>query len=110
MTWRAIAPSQGMSPAMATSFSPMAPGITPTTTKGIWSPRPIDPAGNTGPSVTTRTNQMTSAAQYTSAGGTFLSQATSSYDVFGRRLEEDVWTQSSGTTTVSRFAYDGDQV
>ena len=40
-------------------------------------------------------------------GGTVLSLATYVYDVFGNRIEEDVWTQSSGTTTVSRFAYDG---
>ena len=33
-----------------------------------------------------------------------LSLATYVYDVFGNRIEEDVWTPSSGTT-VSRFAY-----
>jgi len=32
------------------------------------------------------------------------------YDAFGNRLEKDVWTQASGTTTVSRFAYDGQNV
>jgi hypothetical protein len=40
-------------------------------------------------------------------GGTLLTQATYVYDVGGNRLEKDVWTQASGTTTVSRFAYDG---
>src|SRR5262249_7789020 len=38
-------------------------------------------------------------------GGTLLMQATYVYDAMGDRLEKDVWTSSSGTTTASRFAY-----
>ncbi|HZT80359.1 MAG TPA: RHS repeat-associated core domain-containing protein [Gemmataceae bacterium] len=40
-------------------------------------------------------------------GGTVLMQATYAYDAFGNRLEKDVWTQSSGLTTTTRFGYDG---
>src|SRR5581483_7360636 len=39
------------------------------------------------------------------SGGTLLSLATYVYDVFGNLIENDVWTQASGTTTVTRFAY-----
>ncbi len=49
-------------------------------------------------------NHMTWAKDSSTDGGTVLSLATYVYDVFGNRLEEDVWTPSSGTT-VSRFAY-----
>ena len=37
-----------------------------------------------------------------------LTQATEVYDVFGNRVEEDVWTSSG--TTVERFAYVGGSV
>jgi RHS repeat-associated protein len=43
-------------------------------------------------------------------GGTVLSLSTYVYDVFGNRIETDVWTQTSGTTTVSRFLYDGKDI
>jgi RHS repeat-associated protein len=33
-------------------------------------------------------------------------QATYVYDPQGQRIEKDVWTQSSGSTTTTRFAYD----
>ena len=49
-------------------------------------------------------NHMVWAKDSATDGGTVLSLATYVYDVFGNRLEEDVWTPSSGTT-VSRFAY-----
>jgi RHS repeat-associated protein len=40
-------------------------------------------------------------------GGTLLAQATYVYDVFGNRIEKDVYTQQSGITVTSRFAFDG---
>jgi RHS repeat-associated protein len=43
----------------------------------------------------------------TDGGGTLLALSTMTYDVFGNRLEEDDWTSSSGTTTSTRFGYDG---
>jgi RHS repeat-associated protein len=52
-------------------------------------------------------NHLTSAKQEQTDGGTLLMQATYLYDAYGSRLEKDVWTQSSGTTTTTRFAYDG---
>jgi len=54
-------------------------------------------------------NRMLTAKDVSGAGAT-LTLATYTYDVFGNRIESDVWTQSSGTTTVTRFGYDGDQV
>jgi|GEM_PF-1838684 len=51
-------------------------------------------------------NRMTSAKQEQTDGGTLLTQATYVYDVFGDRIEKDVWTSSTGTV-VTRFAYDG---
>ena len=51
-------------------------------------------------------NRMTSAKQEQTDGGTLLMQATYVYDVFGDRIEKDVWTSSTGTV-VTRFAYDG---
>jgi RHS repeat-associated protein len=35
---------------------------------------------------------------------------TYTYDVLGRRVQQDEWTIQSGTTTTTRFGYDGDQV
>ncbi len=52
-------------------------------------------------------NRMTSAVEQSSPGGTTLTAATYVYDVFNNLIEEDVWTQSSGSTTVTRYAYDG---
>jgi YD repeat-containing protein len=49
-------------------------------------------------------NHMTSAVHQDSSGNTLVSVVIR-YDVFGNRVEEDV-TQS-GTTTVSRYAFDG---
>src|SRR5438552_3111719 len=49
-------------------------------------------------------NRMNSAKQEQTDGGTLLMQATYVYDVFGDRIEKDVWTSS---TVVTRFAYDG---
>src|SRR5207237_9115552 len=43
-------------------------------------------------------------------GGTVTTLATYVYDAVGNRIEKDVWTQSSGTTTVTRFGYDGGEV
>jgi RHS repeat-associated protein len=43
-------------------------------------------------------------------GGSVLMLATYTYDALGDRIEKDVWTSSSGTTTVTRFAYDGSNV
>jgi RHS repeat-associated protein len=50
-------------------------------------------------------NRLTSVQDKTS-GGTVLSQATYVYDVLSNRIEEDVYISGSGTT-VTRFAYDG---
>jgi RHS repeat-associated protein len=55
-------------------------------------------------------NHMVWAQDSATDGGTVTTLATYVYDAFGNRLEKDVWTQSSGTTTVSRFAYDGKNV
>ena len=54
-------------------------------------------------------NHMISASDV-SGTGTTLTMATYVYDALGNRLEKDVWTQTSGTTTVTRFAYDGENV
>jgi RHS repeat-associated protein len=42
--------------------------------------------------------------------GNLITQVTEKYDVFGNRLEEDVYTQATGQTVVSRFAFDGNNV
>ena len=49
-------------------------------------------------------DQLISAIE-TSAGGTVETQVVIQYDVFGNRLQEQVWTQSAGWTT-TRYAYD----
>jgi YD repeat-containing protein len=51
-------------------------------------------------------NRMLTATQ-SLAGGTLVDRVTMQYDVFGDRVEEDVFTQSSGQTTVQRFAWNG---
>ena len=43
-------------------------------------------------------------------GGAATTLATYLYDVFGNRIEKDVWTSQSGTTTVSRFAWADNQI
>jgi RHS repeat-associated protein len=52
-------------------------------------------------------NHLVSAKDASTDGGTTLTLVTYVYDVHGNRIEEDAWTQSGGTTTVSRYAYDG---
>jgi RHS repeat-associated protein len=54
-------------------------------------------------------NQMTSAEDRSTDGGTLTLKLLEKYDVFGRRIEEDRWTQATGTV-VTRFGYDGDNV
>ena len=51
-------------------------------------------------------NQMISAKDQATDGGTTLTLATYTYDVFGNRIEKDVWTASSNQTVVQRYAYD----
>jgi RHS repeat-associated protein len=51
-------------------------------------------------------NHLLWAKDQATDGGTTLTLATYSYDALGNRIEKDVWTQASGTTTVTRFAYD----
>jgi RHS repeat-associated protein len=55
-------------------------------------------------------NRMIWAKDSATDGGTVTTLATYVYDALGNRIEEDVWTQSSGSTTVTRFAYDGQNV
>jgi RHS repeat-associated protein len=52
-------------------------------------------------------NRLTSAQQVTTG---VQMQATYVYDPQGQRVEKDVWTQSSGTTTTTRFAYDANEI
>jgi YD repeat-containing protein len=54
-------------------------------------------------------NHMTSAIDKNSSGTT-LTYATYVYDVFGNRIEKDVWTQSGGSTTTTRMGYDGSSI
>jgi YD repeat-containing protein len=54
-------------------------------------------------------NPMTTAIDKNSSGTT-LTYATYMYDVFGNRIEKDVWTQASNSTTTTRMAYDGGNV
>ena len=54
-------------------------------------------------------NRMVTAKDVSGAGTT-MTLATYIWDAMGNQIEEDVWTHSSGTTTVTRFGYDGDQV
>jgi RHS repeat-associated protein len=55
-------------------------------------------------------NRLVGTQERATDGGTLLLQSTYVYDVFGDRIEKDVWTQSGGTTTTTRFAYDGQDV
>src|SRR5262249_28874723 len=54
-------------------------------------------------------NRMLWAEDRASAGGNLLQRVTFRYDVFGNRLEKDVWTPATGMS-VTRFAYDGQDV
>ncbi len=54
-------------------------------------------------------NHMIWAQDRSTPGGTLTTTATYTYDVFGNRLEKDVWTTNGGLTT-TRFAYDGQDV
>lgn len=51
-------------------------------------------------------NHLVSAVE-TAADSTVEVQATYKYDVFGNRLEKDVWTATVPTTAVTRYTYDG---
>jgi RHS repeat-associated protein len=52
-------------------------------------------------------NHLTQATLYTFSGGiwSLSQQVTYQYDIFGNRVEEDVFTASSNTTTVTKFGY-----
>ncbi len=54
-------------------------------------------------------NRMVWAEDRASAGGNLLHRVSFKYDVFGNRIEKDVWTPATGTT-VMRFGYDGQEV
>jgi RHS repeat-associated protein len=54
-------------------------------------------------------NHLTSVAK-TTDGTTTVTLVTFAYDVFNDRIEEDAWTQQVGVTTITRFAYDGQNV
>jgi RHS repeat-associated protein len=51
-------------------------------------------------------NQLIGVQKQQTDGGTVLTRATYMYDVYGNRVEKQVWTSASGTTT-TRFALDG---
>ena len=51
-------------------------------------------------------NQLTSVQDRSTDGGTLVLSLTETYDVSGRRIEEDRWTAATGTV-VTRFGYDG---
>ena len=53
-------------------------------------------------------NRLVSAQDTTTSG--VQMQATYVYDALGQRIEKDVWTQSGGSTTTNRFAYDGSKI
>lgn len=55
-------------------------------------------------------NQMTSATEYAAGGKTILAQVTYTYDVFGNRLQQTTYTASTGTSTVQRYGYNGQNV
>src|SRR5262249_59900562 len=52
-------------------------------------------------------NQLVGVQDRATDGGTLVMQATYSYDANGNRLQSDVWTSSSGTTTTTKEAFDG---
>jgi RHS repeat-associated protein len=53
-------------------------------------------------------NHLTGAVE--TNGATTLAQATYVYDALDNRIEADDYTSTGGVTTVTRFAYDGDNV
>jgi YD repeat-containing protein len=55
-------------------------------------------------------NHLLWAKDSATDGGSALTLATYLYDAKGNRIEKDVWTSASGTTTVTRFAYDGQDI
>jgi RHS repeat-associated protein len=65
------------------------------------------PNGDTWKYTYDNQNHMTSAVETANTGGTTLVYATYTYDAFGNLVEEDVWTQQSGSTTVTRYGSDG---
>ncbi len=89
------------------------------TTDGVWT-YTYDAAGNetqktqgSGASAVTwkygydNQNRLVSAVELTGTTSTTAVQATYTYDVFGDRIQDSVYTSSSGLTTVTRHAYDG---
>jgi RHS repeat-associated protein len=52
-------------------------------------------------------NHLTQATQYSYSGGSWAlsQQLTYQYDIFGNRVEEDVYIASNNTTTVTKFGY-----
>jgi RHS repeat-associated protein len=67
-----------------------------------------DGSGNTWTYGYDLQNRLTSAVE--TNGAATLARATYVYDALGKRLEADDYTSSGGTTTVTRFAYDGANV
>ncbi|MBI1918883.1 MAG: SBBP repeat-containing protein [Planctomycetes bacterium] len=56
-------------------------------------------------------NQLVGATDRSTDGGTLLAQATYTYDVRGRRIQEDLWQSGMPpTSSTTRFAYDGADV
>jgi len=55
-------------------------------------------------------NHMISAKDSATDGGAATTLATYVYDALGNRIEKDVWTLQPGTTTVTRFGYDGIEI
>ncbi len=54
-------------------------------------------------------NHLIWAQDRSTPGGLLTLTATYTYDVFGNRIEKDVW-QTGGSTTTTRLAYDGQNV
>jgi YD repeat-containing protein len=55
-------------------------------------------------------NHLVGATDRSTDGGSLLAMATYVYDALGNRSEQDDWTSSGGVTTITRFAYDGQNV
>jgi YD repeat-containing protein len=52
-------------------------------------------------------NRLTAATEF-NAQRQQVYKVAYAYDVFGNRIEQDVWTSASSAPTVQRFAYDGE--